>query len=303
MTNASAKLVMGPIPYLWSGEVWRDFYFRLADEAPIDVVSIGEVVCSKRLHFYEPFIDAVVERLERAGKQVHMASLAMVTLERERKAQIKLFELTHLPIEAGDLSALLKLAGRPHTIGPLLNTYSAATARVYAARGATSICLPPELPMNSILEIAQGHPGAEIEVFAFGRTPLAISARCAHARAKGHTKDNCHFVCGEEPDGLAIDTLEGQHFLTLNGVQTMSHSCHLVLAELDKLAKAGVSRFRLSPQDCDMVAVARLFRAILDGRTEATQAHTALEAIYPGVPFSNGFLYGAEGARWIDDAA
>ena len=41
------QLTLGPVLYNWQPERWRDFYFRIADEAPVDRVAVGEVVCSK----------------------------------------------------------------------------------------------------------------------------------------------------------------------------------------------------------------------------------------------------------------
>lgn len=296
-------LSLGPLLYLWSGEEWRDFYFRIADEAPVDTVTVGEVVCSKRLHFMAPYTDEVIERLTRAGKKVRVGSLAMVTLERESRATRTLIERAAHPVEANDLSALGLLSGRPHTVGPLVNTYSGATARLLAARGATSICLPPELPAASIAGIVRDAPGVEFELFAFGRTPLAISARCAHARSKGHTKDNCQFVCGEEPDGLRVDTLDGQPFFAMNGVQTVSYTCNVLMEELAEISAMGIARLRLSPQRCDMVAVARAYDDVLHGRIDPSEGLERLKAIYPGVPFSNGFYHGKAGALWCEPAA
>lgn len=301
MTTRS-KLILGPVPYLWDGPKWRDFYFRIADEAPVDVVSLGETVCSKRLHFFEPHFDAVIERLQAAGKEVHLATLALITLERERRMQAALLAREGFTFEASDLSALHLLKNRPHTISPLVNTYNAATARLYAARGATAIALPPELPLASIAGIAAGAPEIAFEIFAFGRVPLAISARCAHARARGHTKDNCHFICGEDPDGLSVETLDHQPFLALNGVQTVSHTCNVLLNELAALGRHGIRRFRLSPQHCDMGAVAQTYRAVLDGTLAAGAGLERLRALYPDVPFSNGFIHGTTGAEWIDAA-
>ncbi len=40
------KLTLGPIAYHWSAETRRDFYARIADEAPLDEVYLGEVICS-----------------------------------------------------------------------------------------------------------------------------------------------------------------------------------------------------------------------------------------------------------------
>ena len=296
--TARPGLSLGPLLYLWSGPEWRDFYFRIADEAPVDAVTVGEVVCSKRLHFMAPYMDEVIERLSRAGKEVRLGSLAMVTLERESKVTRALAAKATLPVEANDLSALGLLAGRPHVIGPLVNTYNGATARLLAARGATSICLPPELSVESIAGIVRDAPGVPFEIFAFGRIPLAISARCAHARAKGHTKDNCQFVCGEDPDGLRVDTLDAQPFFALNGVQTVSYTCHVLLEELADLARMGVARLRLSPQKCDMVAVARVYEEMLHKRIDFADARARLHALYPDVPFANGFFHGQPGAKW-----
>ncbi|OCP25076.1 MULTISPECIES: U32 family peptidase [unclassified Ensifer] len=293
------SLSLGPVLYLWDGPKWRDFYFRIADEAPVEHVTLGEAVCSKRLHFIEPHVAEVIERLEGAGKKVSLASLALVTLERESQLVRGLVRDSVHPIEANDLSALGLLAGKPHSVGPLINVYNGATARLLASRGATSICLPPELPMASVRDIARDAPDVVFEIFGFGRVPLAISARCAHARSKGLVKDNCQFICGEDSDGLIVDTLDRQPFLALNGVQTMSHTCQSLLQELGELTAAGIGRIRLSPQDCDMVMVARIYDDVATGRCSPAEGLGRLTLAYPGVPLSNGFHYGQTGASWI----
>ena len=300
MTEAKrAGLSLGPVYYLWDGPKWRDFYFRIADEAPVEHVTLGETVCSKRQHFSEPHVAEVIERLEAAGKTVVLSTLAMVTLERESRHVRDLIRDSVHSVEANDLSALGLLKDKPHSIGPLVNVYNAATARTLAVRGANNICLPPELPAASIRQMLKEMPDFSFEIFAFGRMPLAISARCAHARSKGLTKDNCQFICGEDPDGLPLRTLDRQSFLVLNGVQTMSNSCAVLLGDLAPLAEAGLSRVRLSPQDCDMVCVADIYRAVMDGRVEAEEAIENLAMVYPGVRFSNGFLHRQEGAAWV----
>lgn len=300
MTTISKPTIsLGPVYYLWDGPKWRDFYFRIADEAPVEHVTLGETVCSKRQHFSEPHVAEVIERLEAAGKRVTLSTLAMVTLERESRHVRDLIADSIHPVEANDLSALGLLKGRAHSIGPLVNVYNAATARMLAARGADNICLPPELPAGSTRQMLAAMPDFSFELFAFGRMPLAISARCAHARSKGLTKDNCQFICGEEPDGLPLRTLDKQSFLVLNGVQTMSNSCAVLIDDLGPLVEAGLSRVRLSPQDCDMVQVANLYRAVLDGRMAGEEALGELVEVYPGVRFSNGFLHQAEGAAWV----
>lgn len=299
MPHPTPSLTMGPVYYLWDGPKWRDFHFRIADEAPVDRVVIGETVCSKRQHFIEPHIAEVIERLEAAGKTVILSTLALVTLERESRHVRDIIANSEHPVEANDLSALGLLNGKLHSIGPLVNVYNPATAKLLGGRGATSICLPPELPFSSVKAIAEQTPDIALEVFAFGRMPLAISARCAHARSKGHIKDNCQFICGDDPDGLSVKTLDRQSFLVLNGVQTVSHTCQALLGELADLTAAGISSFRLSPQDCDMVAVAGLYRSVLDGDMGPGEAIERLRVIYPSAPLSNGFHHAREGAAWV----
>jgi len=166
---------------------------------------------------------------------------------------------------------------------------------VFARFGASSICLPPELSLSSIHQICRRASGIAFEVFAFGKVPLAISARCAHARFRGLTKDSCQFICGEDPDGVPVDTLDGRRFLALNGVQTVSATCHSAVGDVEALRNSGVGALRLSPQACDMVAVARVFRDVADCRIDGTSAHGMLAAAYPGATFSNGFLHALPG--------
>jgi collagenase-like PrtC family protease len=293
------QLTLGPVLYNWQPDQWRDFYFRVAEEAPVDVVVVGEVVCSKRMPFFAEHMPAVIERLAACGKEVVLGSLILVSLPRERRQMKELAASADFMVEANDLTCIAPLADRPHAIGPFVNVYNEATAAYFARRGARRICLPPELPMASIRTIAAALPDVTTEVFAFGRVPLAISGRCYHARLHKLTKDNCRFVCEKDPDGLPVSTLDSEPFLAMNGVQTMSYTCANLLGEAQDLAAAGVGALRLSPQECDMVAVARLFREVLDGVRDAEDATRALAAVYPHAPFANGFVHGRPGALFV----
>ena len=302
-TTGRLDLTLGPVLFNWEPAAWRDFYFRIADEAPIDTVAIGEIVCSKRLPLYVEHLPAVLGRLASAGKTVLLSSLILVTLDRERRQMEELARSSEVLVEANDVSCLAHLAGRPHAIGPFVNVYNEATARFLARRGARRICLPPELPATSVAAIAAAVPEVRMEVFAFGRVPLAISARCIHARLHGLTKDTCRFVCGEDADGLAVDTLDGESFLAVNGVQTLSCSIANLVESLAELARMGVASCRLSPQTGDMVAVARLFRAVLDGGSTPAAARAELANLFPAAQFADGFLHAMPGAEYRGAAA
>ena len=81
--RSPARLTLGPLLFHWAATKRRDFYFRIADEAPVDVVYLGEVVCSKRESTFAPFREEVIARLRAAGKDVVLSTLALVTTERE----------------------------------------------------------------------------------------------------------------------------------------------------------------------------------------------------------------------------
>lgn len=299
--KAATELTLGPVLFNWDADRWRDFYFRIADEAPVDTVYLGEVVCSKRAPFFEPHYEAVAERLAAAGKTVIFSTLAEVMIKHDRKMVESLCESQDHLVEANDGSALYALRGRPHHIGPFLNVYNEATVAFLARGGARNVCLPPELPAAAILVLCERTRELDmtIETQVFGRASLALSARCYHARAHGRTKDSCQFVCEDDPDGLELRTLDGDPFLAVNGIQTLSHGYLNLINELDKLQKMGVSRFRLSPHTCDMVQVAEIFRAVLDQRVDAEDGASRLSTAMPDTPFSNGFYYRKPGYRWL----
>ena len=74
------------------------------------------------------------------------------------------------------------------------------------------------------------------------------------------------------------------------------------LRNIDALRQLGVTHFRLSPQDIDMVGVARLHRATLTGVMAADEAEDALRKLTAERLWQNGFLYGQEGMAWVERA-
>lgn len=298
------KLTLGPLLFHWTPDHWQAFYRDIAESAPVDRVVIGELVCSKRLPFYEALIPETVEMLQAAGKEVVLASLALPTLVRERKIMAGLGD-TGLPVEVNDLTMLRHLPeGQRFTVGPLVNTYNRDTLSWLVRHGATSVCLPPELPIESVATLAETAAAndAEAEIWAYGRLPLAMSGRCYHARLAGRAKDSCLFVCEDDPDGLPVDTLDGQKFLAVNGVQTLSDSYANLAGDLGAIKAAGASALRLSPHTGDMAQVATTFRRALDGEISGPEAIAALATAAPERRFSNGFLFGKTGADWTHPA-
>lgn len=292
-------LTVGPNHFFWDAATVRAFYEGLA-AAPVSRVVLGEVVCSKRLPFWQAEIAPAAERLTAAGKQVAISSLALVTLKRERKATAALAEIG-LPVEVNDLTALQSLPrGQPFWVGPLINVYNEGTLRWLAARGATRVCLPPELPLGSVAVLARlGRDlGVAIEVWGHGRLPLAISGRCYHARLHDHAKDGCQFVCELDPDGRDVETLDGQKFLAVNGVQTLSQSTASMANQIEVLREAGVTSLRMSPQSKNFAEICSAYADRIAGKLTAADLAATLIPKVPGGRLSDGFVRGPAGAHW-----
>ena len=292
MTMPRMSLTLGPVLYNWPIARWIDFYNRIADEAPIDRVCIGETICSKRKPFVDEVILGTVDRLERGGKEIVYSTLALPTIKREVRDIGDMIQAGYR-IEANDMTTVQLLNGRPHVVGPFLNIYNEAALQLHLKLGATRVCLPPELPLGSIRAIAEGNNA--VEVFAFGRPPLALSARCYHARSHGMAKDACQFVCECDCDGMEVSTLDGVPFLAVNGIQTQGYVVVAATREVSALREAGVVSLRLSPHTCDMVRVATVFRGLADGHTTDREAREALGALALPGPMSDGFLRGLPG--------
>ncbi|MGD9669899.1 MAG: U32 family peptidase [Hyphomicrobiaceae bacterium] len=292
------KLTLGPVLFNWPTPMWADFYARIADEAPVDRVVIGEVVCSKRSPFRTNAVVDVIERLERAGKEVVLAALALPTLKREVAEVADLVGSGRL-VEINDMTALAAVAGSPYIVGPLVNVYNEEALAELESLGATTITLPPELPQASIEILGAGRSTADLEVFAFGRAPLAISARCYHARAHGLAKDGCKYVCEHDLDGLHVETLDGQSFLAVNGVQTLASGLTVLGQEIPELETAGVLRLRLSPHTCDMVAVTNAYRDAVDGRLPSAELVARIEALELPAAIVNGYFHASPGAAFV----
>ena len=292
-------LTIGPNFFFWQAETLRAFYRSLAS-APVARVVLGELVCSKRLPFWQVEIPGAVETLLAAGKEVAVTSLALITLKRERKLTADLAGMG-MPVEVNDISALRHIpAGTPFWVGPLVNVYNEGTLRWLIRRGATRVCLPPELTLGSIAVLARlgREEGVPVEVWGHGRLPLAISGRCYHARLHDRMKDACQFVCGEDPDGRDVATLDGQPFLAVNGVQTLSQSTASMAHRVETLAEAGVASLRLSPQSQGFGRICAFYADRLAGRLTAPALEALLRPMVPGQRLSDGFPAGPSGAAW-----
>jgi len=290
------KIALGPLLYAWSGDEIARFY-ESVEKQPVDIVYLGEVVCSRRRGFRpEDWLDTA-GRLAAAGKEVVLSSLALLETNADLRAMRKLVANGHYRVEANDMAAVAALSEQRTEFvgGPHLNVYNNATLDLLVRHGLRRWVPPVELPRSSLAHLLRKNgSGAECEVFIVGRMPLAMSARCFTARRHGLEKDACENVCEKYPDGLALATRDGDAFLALNGIQTQSSSVCNLVAELPALRELGVAAVRVSPHSTGCLETVALVRAALDGALSPQDAAQQVEGLLPG-PACNGYWHGKPG--------
>lgn len=294
------KLSLGPLLYYWPRQSVLDFYAGIAD-SPVDIVHLGETVCSRR---HELRLDdwlEVAAMLADAGKEAVLSTQSLIESESDLKTLRRITEQDRFRVEANDMGAvrLLAEAGRRDWIaGPTLNVFNPHTLALLLESGATRWVVPPEMSGTVMCELRNELRAAlptmpETEVFAYGRLPLAHSARCFTARHYNLQKDTCEFRCLGISDGLTLRTREGEAFLTLNGVQTQSARVHNLLGDLPAV-HGHTEVLRISPQGEHTRAIVELFRTTLDAGRSPQQALEASRPLMPDEP-CNGFWHGKPG--------
>ncbi|WP_312289045.1 U32 family peptidase [Stutzerimonas nitrititolerans] len=292
------KLSLGPVLFYWDRQQTLDFYADMAS-LPLDVIYLGETVCSKRRAMsLDDWIGLGRDLAQESSAQIVLSGLTLVEAASELSGLRRLCDNGELLVEANDMGAVQYLSEKrlPFVGGPALNLYNGYALAELVGSG---MCrwVPPVEISGAMIRDARAQLATldvampELEIFAYGHLPLAYSARCFTARAENRPKDDCQFCCQNYPEGIPLLSQEGEALFTINGIQTMSASVSNLLADYPALEASGADLLRLSPRAAGMPEVVAAFDAVRNG------------AMPPlAVDGCNGYWHGQPGMMRAEEA-
>lgn len=294
------KISVAPVPYFWSKEEYYRFYQQLC-ETDVDIVYLGETVCSKRRSMKLADWTEIAKQVKAAGKQAVLSSLTLIEATSEIKYLNQIVKQDSFLIEANDLAAvqICKTHHREFVCGPSINLYNSHSLELMVSSGMVRWVVPVELGAEAISAVNEfvKSKNIEIEYQGFGRMALAHSARCFTARHLGLSKDNCQFKCADFEQGFAANTQEGAAFIQVNGIQSQSSKLMNLLPYWPQMMQAGVDIFRVTPTSPrDTLQVIQLLSKSFEYQKPLCKDGLDFDESYQ---FCNGYWFQIEGMNTV----
>ena len=296
--NKSMKISVAAVPYFWSREAYQDFYKKLA-QLPVDIVYLGETVCSKRRTMGFPDWLEIAALLRDAGKEVVLSTITLLEAESELGFLSKIAAQKDYLVEANDKSAVqvAQSKGNPFVVGSQINLYNNKSLIFFHKLGMNRWSIPVELGRDDLAPMLSEAKklNIETEYQVFGRMPLAYSARCFTARHHRLPKDDCQFRCIDDEQGILVKTQEGDSFAQINGIQTQSAKLNYLLDRWQELEAAGIDILRIMPVSAadTLEVVEQLAKALANNEPLAS-----LDNLQSDYEYCNGYWLQIEGMKF-----
>jgi len=294
------KISVAAVPYYWSKEKYQSFYAQLVKSA-VDIVYLGETVCSKRRSMkLEDWIEIAL-KLQKARKQVALSTMTLLEADSELDVLRKICQQHEFFVEANDTAAIQIASSSNNTfaLGSAINLYNNTSLQLYQKMGMTRWCSPVELGKQDLLAMMPlvKSLNIELEYQVFGRLPLAFSARCFTARHHRLPKDHCQFKCLEDEQGILVKTQEGENFAQINGIQTQSSKVCNLFNQWRDMRDFGIDVLRVMPVSAtDTLEVVNQLAAMIERDNIINLDTSRLNHQYQ---YCNGYWFQIEGMKMV----
>ena len=152
------KIALGPLLYYWPRNTVFRFYETLAT-TPVDVVYLGEAVCSRRHELRLADWLEIAAQLRQAGKEVVLSTQVLLESGSDVATMHKIAANGDYTVEANDMGAVHMLAGKaPFVAGPHLNLYNQPSLQWMASLGAMRWVIPLEMKRDDLAILQQDRP-------------------------------------------------------------------------------------------------------------------------------------------------
>ncbi len=153
------KLALGPLLYYWQRDAVFSFYDAVA-ATPVDIVYLGETVCSRRRELRMADWLSIAARLLEAGKEVVLSTQVLIESGSDVTTLHKIAEMSvngDFMVEANDMGAVHCLEGKvPFVAGPHLNIYNVPTLQWMATLGIQRWVMPLEMGRDDLALMQRG---------------------------------------------------------------------------------------------------------------------------------------------------
>jgi len=292
------KISVAAVPYFWSREAYQDFYKKLA-QLPVDIVYLGETVCSKRRTMGFPDWLEIAAQLREAGKEVVLSTITLLEAESELGYLSKIAAQKDYLVEASSTIGceFPQSNGNPFVVGSQINLYNNKSLIFFHKLGMKRWSIPVELGRDDLAPMLSEAKklNIETEYQVFGRMPLAYSARCFTARHHRLPKDDCQFRCIDDEQGILVKTQEGDSFAQINGIQTQSAKLNYLLDRWQELEAAGIDILRIMPVSAadTLEVVEQLAKALANN-----EPVISLDNLQSDYEYCNGYWLQIEGMKF-----